>query len=220
MWRHNRDVLASGSHGAADLVSVRVHCKPSVSISHAWIIYGVVRVDERGMRLTALLQEQYPPSKNPTLAPADSVPQIIQLVLPLLGPPAQSRHVQPSLSLVQHLHGNSHPPRLNPSTYLRHAQTLALTLNSVFYIILDKPDPAGPLVAGTRRHLRRAPTARVNGIFASVRVGNLGDLDGFEVNLDTDAGFAFGVIDEDEFTALGFGQFAEYGAVLFAGRWR
>ena len=26
MRRHNRDVLASGSHGAADLVSIRVHC--------------------------------------------------------------------------------------------------------------------------------------------------------------------------------------------------
>lgn len=54
----------------------------------------------------------------------------------------------------------------------------------------------------------------------SVRGRELSDLYRFEIDFDTHAAFAFCVIDDNEFAALGSGEVAENGAVLFLRRWR
>ena len=108
---------------------------------------------------------------------------------------------------------------MHPPAHLRGAQTLARTVRPVVDVVLDEPDPAGPL-AGTRGHLRREPTARVHRIGAAVGVGELGDLDRLEVDLDPRAGLALGVVDDDELEAFCFGEFAKHGAVLFLRRRR
>ncbi len=97
-------------------------------------------------------------------------------------------------------------PGLDASVIPAHDSPLR---TSVIVLVVKVPSPAWR--RGRGLHLHRKERARVDRVAAAVGVGHLFEMDVVERDADADARLALGVVDEDEFAALGFREVAEEG---------
>ena len=153
--------------------------------------------------LTRALQEDDPSGERPALAPAHAVAQIVQTLLLLPHCAAQPWNGHFDLAILDDRHLDLGPDLgVHPSLPGIHVSS-----------------PAQPLALRSRAqlHLRRKVGAGIDGIGFAVGIGDLGDVDAFQVDFDSDFVVVLVIFDEDEFTLAGLDLGKERG-MLSVGR--